>query len=326
MKNKIDKNLDYIQILKNAWNITWKNKFLWWFGFFIAISGGASSFRFNSFGSSESEEELSPEIIDSLNQYWSLYKEWIMVGIVILFLIAIAFYILSIIGRSGLIGSLIEINKDNKINFSVGFKKGRRLFWSFFLLNLVFGVGLFSIVIIFSFPVIRFLFMEAYGLAFVLGSIAIPIIISVFILASFLKKYSQIYLAGNNVRLFETIKLSYNLFKKNIKKSVLMGISLIIVNIIVGIIFVIALLALAVPFIVIGGVAYLLMQQLGIIIVSIIGLLILFTFSIVWRSACIVFMQSAWILFFNKIAIVPDKPKEKLAERVEEKIPGLKKA
>ena len=321
MENQ-SKNVDYIQLLKDAWKITWENKFLWWFGFLITLGGGGMS----GFNFSGNEEEVSPEVIENINYYWSMYREWIIAGIVILFLIILAFYFLSIIGRGGLIVSLVKIGKSEEVNFSSGFKEGRSFFWKLFLLNLVFGGVLLFIVAVLSFPIARLVYLEAYGAATLLGLVALPIIISVFILATFLKIYSQIYLVGNKVQVFDSIRLAYSIFKGNIKGSILMGITLMIVGIIFGFALLMAIFVLTIPFIIIGLLCAFTVGMAGAISVAILGVVALIIFAIVWRSVYTVFIQAVWILFFNKIAISPNEEKEKLEEKIEEKVPELGKA
>jgi len=311
MKNQ-SKNINYIQILKNAWKITWENKFLWWFGFFVALGGGGVfNHNFNSSENNNAGEEIYPEIVEKMSYYWSMYSEWIITGIIILILIIFILCALGIIGRGGLINSLIEINKNNKTKFSFGFKKGKKFFWKLFVLNLILGIILILILAIFSFPIVSLLFAEAYGSAVLLSIIAIPIVISVFILVSFLRTYSQIYLVGNETRIVKSISLAYNILKKNIGKSVLMSIILMAVGIIIGIAIIIIILILSIPFI-IWGIASFSTGSLNLVAIIITGLFSFVSYFI-FKSAYIVFVQATWILFFNEIATsIINNPKKEL--------------
>ena len=49
--------INYLQIIKDAWKITWKNRYLWWFGFFVTLGGGGGM---NYFFNSGEEEKLDP--------------------------------------------------------------------------------------------------------------------------------------------------------------------------------------------------------------------------------------------------------------------------
>lgn len=318
-----NKNINYIQILKDAWKITWKNRFLWWFGFFIAIGGGGmSSSRFNF---SESEEDISPEMVEKMNYWWSMYWEWIFIGVVALFFVALGLYVLNIIGRGALISSLIKINNGGETNFSAGFNEGKKSFWKLFILNIVFGLAIILALAIIIFPIARLIFLEAYGAATMLGLIALPIIISIFILAAFLKIYSQIYLVGSGSGVGDSIKLAYGVFKKNIKGSVLMGLLLMVVGIIIGIGLVLIIIVGVIPLVVIGGLGYLINPMVA-VGVGVLGLIALIVFVMIWQSAYMVFMQAVWIIFFSQIAKVSDENKENVIEELEEKVPEPGKA
>jgi len=47
----------YRNILKQAWQLTWRNKYLWWFGIFAALLGNGGEFEilFNNAGANPSQ-------------------------------------------------------------------------------------------------------------------------------------------------------------------------------------------------------------------------------------------------------------------------------
>lgn len=155
MNNK-KKKIEYIQILKDAWKIIWNNKYLWWFGFFIALGGGGG-FNFqlpiNNNGSWEKKTEASKEeILGFINNYF----EWIAAGLVILAVIMIILLVLRIISQAAIIKSVDGIKRGEKSGFSIGFKKGRKYFWKLLMIDLIFGFLVMGILIAFFLPVVFF--------------------------------------------------------------------------------------------------------------------------------------------------------------------------
>lgn len=322
--NNKEKEINYIQIVKDSLKITWENKFLWWFGLLISLGGGGMSGLNYSFENEEAEE-IPPETIENLRYFWSIYREWIIAGLVALFLLVFIFYILSVIGRGGLISSLLKMTKNEKADFSSGFKAGKDFFLRIFILNVFYGMGLLAVAVVMIFPIVRLAYLKVYGPALILVIAAVPIIISIIILASFLKIYSQIYLVGSGLGIFESIRSAYAVLKKNIKESLIMGIARMISGIIAGISLLILFLIIIAFFSTIGFLAYFSIGYAGAIAVAILGISTLVVVNFIWQSAFNVFLQCAWILFFNKIAAVEDKKEEKLKEEAKEKILELEK-
>lgn len=320
MQDKL-KKIDYVEVLKNAWKLTWKNRFLWWFGFFVSLGSGMSSFNFNLPGNSEQKEDISPEVMEDIGYYWSLYKEWIIFALVVIFLIIITLYVLGIVGRGGLISAVFKVDEGKKTNFSLEFKNANKFFWKLLFLNIIIGISLILVILILFSPVARLLFLEAYGPAFLLGVVAAPISISVFILSAFLKIYSQIYVVREKVAVADSLKLSYNLLKRNIKKSLIMGFLLAVVGIIAGVALLTAYLILSIPFIILGLAGHFLVGSVWTVMIVVVAAVVVICFSLFWKSIFAVFVQTAWIMFFKKIATVhivnsEKKLKEDSVERV----------
>ncbi len=63
--------INYLNIIKTAAAITWKSKYLWWFGFFILLSSTSGSF----FQYSPREKVVDKE---KLFAFMTAYREWII--------------------------------------------------------------------------------------------------------------------------------------------------------------------------------------------------------------------------------------------------------
>lgn len=301
MKNKID----YVGIVREAIRITINNKILWWFGFLAIFSGSYLSFNYSFPGKSSDKKFDEMEYMNMLRRisfYWDLYKEWIILGVLVIIFLLIIFYILGLIGRGALINSVFKIIKKETFSFSSGFGKGVYFLGRLFLINLFFSLTFLLAVFILIFPVIRLVILKSYVTAFLLGLVAFLLLISIAILFFYFRRYGEMYLIGNDLSVSNSIKLAYRLFEKNIKESFIMGLVLMIVNLIIGVGLILILLGISVPFGIAGVIFY---KIAGKMVVSILGIIVivafvgLMTFA---RSILNVFFETIWVLFFHEIA------------------------
>jgi hypothetical protein len=294
------KKIDYIEIFKKSFSITLKNKFLWWFGLFVAIAGGGNSFNYsanNDFGNENSEA-----LAENISYYWSLYSEWIILGIVIILILFLSFVLLGFLGRGALIGSLVKIEKGEEMNFTKGLRQGRKFFWRVLLLEVFASLVMLFLGLILFIPVIRLVVLEAYVPAFILGAIAVIIFLSVILLVSFMRVYSRIYMIEGNLKVMESIKLAYNLFKINVKESILMAIFLIAIWIIASISLLFFIALASIPFVIGGLILSAAMGPLFVITLGFLATATVVAAGIFWGAIYAVFSQGSWVLFFNKIA------------------------
>src|SRR5262245_20415866 len=111
-------NLDFGNILTRAGRIIWRNKVLWLFGILASLGGGRGGFNFGGGGAGGGGGFPStggpggPDLPPELRQFLERMQEngtflAIVLGLVCLgLLIALVFFLLSIIGRGGLIGGV----------------------------------------------------------------------------------------------------------------------------------------------------------------------------------------------------------------------------
>lgn len=309
--NKEQKKINYIQILKDAWQIVWNNKYFWWFGFFIALGGGGG---FN-FQLPLNEEEWSGEMEAGKEEILSFvnnYFEWIIGGLIAVFFIAIIFMVLRIISRAAIIKSTDDVQKGEASSFSIGFKKGRQYFWKLFVINIIFGFLFLGLIIILFLPVIFLFHMKSYIAAILLAILAFFILVPLVILFAFLKKYAYFYLVLTKIGTRRSIESAYQVFRKNILVSLIMALVLMAVGIIAGLAVFIIVFLLAIPFLFVGLIFYLIFSKLGIFIIAALGALTFILIIFLFISIREAFFQTAWVLFFKEIAGIKIKDLDKV--------------
>jgi len=145
--------MDYFDILKRAWKVTWKYKALWVLGFFVGAGGSSGG---SSYQSSANSGSGSPggELF-SRPEMWIAENLAIVVALAaVLGIFVLVMWILSIAAQGGLVHLVNEAeeNRDVRLRegWSVGFKYWGRTFMIGFVLSLPFVVLLVVMAAIFG--------------------------------------------------------------------------------------------------------------------------------------------------------------------------------
>jgi hypothetical protein len=308
--------LDYVEIIKEAWKTAWTKKYLWWFGLLAAFSsgGGGMNFRMPAENGSKSTGEVSQFISQNLH--------WMIPAAVILAVLMILFMILGIIGRGALIKAADLALKDKQISFKEGFREGKRFFWKILLTGVLSGLALLFSIIILAVPIAFLFISKAYALGIFLSVFALLILITLIILISFIKTFGYLYIVLGKLSLWPALENAYQLFCDNLWPSIIMSLFFIPL----GIAFFLSILAAAIPlaliFLAAGFGLNLAVGKAGIIIAIALGALIFIILMLFLRSIFETFSQTVWIIFFKKIA--SPKVKDLVAEEeTEEEIKVL---
>ena len=124
--------MDYGKILSRAWQITWRWKVLWIFGFLASLGsgggsggGGGNSMNNGSRGAGNFPNfDISPEI-----------GGLIIALICVALIIGIILWVLSIISRGALIAGVQQVEDEGQTSFGSAWRVGLSRFWT------IFGVG-----------------------------------------------------------------------------------------------------------------------------------------------------------------------------------------
>ncbi|MDD5490145.1 MAG: hypothetical protein PHP25_05745, partial [Candidatus Moranbacteria bacterium] len=140
------KDIPYIEILKEAGRIVWQNRFLLWFGVLLAL-GSPGSFNI---GNNEDWNGKGDAAKNFMETHWQLV---IVIGL-LLFAIGIALFLVSLVGKAGLVRSVNLITQNKKTNFREGWRTGKKYLWNLFKLFLLFFFATIVIVLVLAIPVI----------------------------------------------------------------------------------------------------------------------------------------------------------------------------
>ncbi len=262
----------------------WKYKFLWIFGFFVAV--GNSYYSFTNYY--DMDEVNFGDFSFGLKGDFSLNAEIIVLIMTIVILAAIILWIISILAEGALIHGINRIESNQKTDFSdcltVGASKflrllGIMLIATFVVLLLIFGSLLYIIPSYFL----------SVALGIILTVIAIPLIIAAIFTIVAVEAWSIRYAVLHDTAWFKSISEGWNLFRKNIGSTIAVAFSSVIPQLIFWAATLIVALIIAVPFIILAKIELFLGLIPGALIVLTIGIFIyayLGTFSsTIWTLA-----------------------------------------
>lgn len=296
------KKISYLEILKTAFQITWKHHYLWWFGLFIALSGVMTSFDYSFRG----DGAQAPLNFAMAHPYATL------LGSILFIFGLIIFAIFGTIGRGGLINSLGEMAKNKKHDFKTGMRSGKKYFWKIFFIS--FGIGLFNIAMltIMITPVAFLFYSKSFIIGTLLAVIALLILLPLLFLTACLRIFGYLYVVLGNISIWAALENAYNLLAENLKATIIILLMFVPIIILFAFIAIALIIPLAIIFSLLGLILFLIFKEAGTTITLVLFGLVTTIALLGIKSFYEVFAQAVWFLFFQEIA-KPEEP-EKVAE------------
>jgi len=216
------------EVLSNAWKIIWKHKVLWIFGILAGCSGGGGGSAGNSGVSYQGEAPA--EVQPFFDQFANL-PDWLIAlivgGIVILiFLLVVLVIFLGTVGRIGLIHGTQQVEQGaERLSFGEVFRGSLPYFWRVFGLNLLFGLAVFLIILVF---VMAFFIFTVLTIGF--GALCIIPLLCVLIPVGWLVGVylEQVNLAMviENLGIPAGVQRGWEVFRNNLGTMIIMGLIL----------------------------------------------------------------------------------------------------
>jgi hypothetical protein len=260
--------MSYGDLIRDAFRITLRNRYLWFFGFFAGSaffnfpSGGGNfdtdDFEQSGAGPSALAAQVGPGVFDNAA---------LIVGIVVVvLLIVLLFIVMAIISQGALSESVAAIDRGEGRRFGSTFRAGLSNFWrvlGYYLLFFLIGVGL---LVAIGVPVAlviggTFAATQSTGariiVAVLASLVAIALLILIFIPLHIISQYALREVVVRRARVFGSVGGGYGVFRRNLGRSLLLwlihlglmigiGIALLVAVLLVGLILFIPTIALAV--------------------------------------------------------------------------------
>jgi hypothetical protein len=310
--------LNYWDLIRDAFWITLRNRYLWFFGFFAGV-GGTSDFNFNfpmGGGGPDNDFDRGGASAPLFGQFpfeGPIGGVEVAVGIVFVLLALVLFVIflaLVVISNGGLADSVAAIERGERRRFGSTWRAGTSRFWRvlgyyilFFLIGLVLLIAIAAPIGLVVAAV--FLGTEATGarvISVVLAAlVAIPLLIVVFVSLSIIAQFALREIVIGGQRVTASIGRGLRIFRQNLGRSILVWliqIALIIV----------ATIALLVAGAAVGLVLFLPTILLAVadlttaaIVTGIIAGVILLPFLIIAAAVLCTFNHTYWTLAYLRI-------------------------
>ena len=304
--------MNYGDLIRDAFRITWHNRYLWFFGFFVGLgSGGGGG---GGTGGGDFDEQSSAEIASVSTftiQQVPFDNVLLIVALVVLVLaIFLVFFVLYVISQGGLTESVAAIDRGETRRFSSTWRAGlsyfRGVLWQVLLfLGIVLGFLLAGGIPI-ALLVAGAFATDSSALQVLAVVVVVPLAVAllfvVFIPLAIVRQFARRELVVRGVGVVDSVGTGYRLFRRNIGRSLLVwliqlgimlgaGIALIIAALIVG-------LVLFLPTIILAVTGY----TTAAIIAGVVAGLILLPVFIVATAALGTFNHSYWTLAYLRLA------------------------
>ena len=309
--NRRKKEVPFLEIFKQAAMIVWQNRFLLWFGVLVAL-GSPGSFNYsggdNDFGK---RGEAAKQFLET---HWGI----VLLIALVLFTIGVVLFLVSLIGKAGLIRSVIRIAQNKKTTFRHGWREGKKYLRKLFGLSLLFFAVTLVIVLILGIPVAYLIIIRSWISAALVGILAIAIFIPLLFILAITNVFAQFYIILSDLKVWSAIESGYNLLLKNIANSLIFGLLLMAVSMISMFIFIPAMV-IALIILVPAGVLFYSLNAITFSIFLIFAILLFLALLLFISSIFQTYRITAWTLFFREIAKTEDPEVEKVVEKEIEK-------
>ena len=222
----------YRQTIAEAWRLTRRHKYLWFFGFFAILmnSGVASgietffnnvSFLANSGDSIASVKELYQAntlgfIATNVGDFFQAITLENALTLLIILAIFIFFLWISIVSQGSLITATDTFRQGKSVSPEQSFMNGTRLFWPLLWLNLMKYVLSVGVVIVLGLPLLSLYLVRGQEFWMnILLFLNFIILVPGAMLLAFLLQFASAYVSLKNLRLWPAIRSAWTLFLKH---------------------------------------------------------------------------------------------------------------
>jgi len=313
--------MNYGELIGDAFRITLRNRYLWFFGFF---AGGSTGFNVptnipTGGGNFNPDDFQSSSMMLSAVQVGQGLGTGILIaGIVIIALILALFFIfMSIVSQGALADSVAAIDRGDRRSFGTTFRSGMGNFWrvlGYFVVFILIGIGLLLVIGIPVALVIVGTIAATQAVGARIAVIAVVVILAVlalivvFVPLSIIGQYALREIVVRRERVLGSLGSGYGIFRRNIGRSLLIlliqfGISIgiaiafFLALLIVGLVLFIPTIALAV-----AGIST------GAWIAGGIALIILIPLLLVATGAIGTFSHAYWTLAYLRVTAAAAPP------------------
>lgn len=215
----------YLAILKQAWQITVKNSWLWIFGLFIGGTSALNLGGLNFFLAPPDKDDL--EKLRNLSfqaETWIRQNPELFTVFVAVFLsFSLILIIFQGLSKAAVIWATRELEEKRAINFKKSLLTARYYFWRIIGLQILITIVFLAGLIVFAGPIVYFFELGETLRGVLLTLAGLAVFIPASIVLGFLHLYGPIFIVLYDKKIEEALGLSLNLIKKKLKESIILS-------------------------------------------------------------------------------------------------------
>ena len=312
-----EKKIQYWEIVRQSFLMTWQNKFLWIFGLFIFVGSLPSSI--NASNSHSHIQSQYPQ-----NMLYFVGRHPVLSAIIIFSIIVsiVIFFVLRLLGSASLIKSANNIAVYGQSTIGAIFSETRKYLKKLLILEVITIAAVVVIAITLFVPVAYLFALNSDILAGIFFAVALIIIIPLLILVYYIRRYAYMYIILGEMTVKMSLDAAYVLLEKSLKKSLLAGCVAIILNIAIWLVVFVATAILSLFIAPFAFAFYLIFAKTGLMMILLLGALLLIVTLLTIFSWFEAILQAFWVLFFQQISLEKQEEKKVLEKlEVDGKIP-----
>jgi hypothetical protein len=309
--------MNYGELIGDAFRITLRNRYLWFFGFFAGGTGFNFPTSVPSGGGNFNPDDFrqSSTMFSAVQVGQGLGNGVIIAGLVIVAVILTLFFVfMAVVSQGALADSVAAIDRGDRRRFGSAFRSGMGNFWrvlGYFIVFILIAIGLLLVI---GIPVAlliggTFVATQSVGaritVAVVVGLLAFLALIVVFVPLSIIGQYALREVVVRRERVLRSVGSGYAIFRRNIGRSLLILLIQFGLSIGIGIAFILALLivalVLAIPAIALAVAGL----TSAAIVAGVIAAVILLPLILVATGAIGTFSHAYWTLAYLRLAAPP---------------------
>ena len=307
----------YRPILKKAWEITWRFKYLWFFGLFASLlgSGGIYNINLNVDEASNQGNWIFglKEFLSGGGVYGAAWQNmganmnwWLVILFLLLVVVGLFLLWLAVVSQGSLFYGAREGSQGRILTFGEVFKKGKEKFWPLLLLNIIMGLVALAILIIVTLPFLILMFKPEYATtaASLFVAISLVIMVPLGVMITFIVRYGFIFIANKDRSPRAAISEAASMFRKNwltsLEMMILIWVVYVVLGLILSLIARVILLPLLVYIFTLFSSTYTGSETLTQAVIT--GGLFVYMVIMLWAAAVMnVFENSCWVLLFERL-------------------------
>jgi hypothetical protein len=316
--------MNYGDLIRDAFTITLRNRYLWFFGFFVGGTGSNFGGNFSS-GGNFNPGNFNPDNWQRAGAGLSGLTAQIGQGVlgnavlifgivVVVLLIVLLFIIMAIISQGALADSVAAIDRGEGRRFGSTFTSGIGNFWRVLGYDVVFFLIALGLLVVIGIPVAlliggTFVATQSTGtrilVAVVVGLLAILVLIVIFVPLSIVGQYALREIVVRRERVVGSVGSGYGLFRRNLGRSLLLWLIQLGLSIGLGIAFILLLLIVGLVLFIPTIVLAIAGSSTGAWITGVPAGLIVFLLFLVVAGAIGTFIHAYWTLAYLRLTVPP---------------------